>query len=138
MLPPNFYKVINGASTAIPAGAAPKTLAGTTVITNQVQVGSLSALVVANARTNTLTLTGKWQVSDDNSTFQDFTPINNATNVALVTGTGSDVTATRAFEAPHGIFGWKYARFVLTSGVGVADGTNDAGTISYRYLMHWA
>lgn len=133
MLKLNDYTRVNGTVTAFTAGAAPKTLAGATLRTQEIEPATLTALVVPNAKTNTLTIAGKWQVSDDNSTWVDVIPVNNAATVVLVTGTGSDVTVTRCVEAPNGLNGFSFVRFALVTGTAVADGTDDKGTISYRY-----
>lgn len=134
MLYPGSYQTKTGAAQLFTAGAAPKSLYGDTINLNLVQPGTLTALVLASAKTSTTTITGKWQVSDDASTFYDFTPMNNAANVTLTTGTGSAVAATKVFAAPDGISSWKYGRFAIVTGVSTADGTDDGGTISYRYL----
>lgn len=73
-------------------GAAPQTVAGALLVTRELK--NISALVYVKATTNTLTVTAKWQVSNDGSTFYDAYGPNRATNVAIATGTGSAVTDT--------------------------------------------
>jgi hypothetical protein len=94
----------------------------------------MSADVYALATTNTLTITAKWQVSNDGSTWRDCKPSNGAVNVALVTGTGAAVTDTVCLAAPDCVYGKKYARVRLVSGVGVGGGLGvDEGSVSYNW-----
>lgn len=134
MIHPVQYQSVAGSAQLFTAGAAPKNLYGATVITSTVRPGTLTAQVLASATTNTLTITGFWQVSDDNSTWIKAVPMNNAAGVAQVTGTGSAVTSTVAYDAPNSVWAYKYARFGIVTGTGSADGTADGGTIGYRYL----
>lgn len=122
-----------GAVTAL-SGAAPQTGAGGKVVMSKVQLGSLSAKVIPKATTNTLTITGKWQVSDNGTTWYDAALANNAANVILVTGTGSAVTVTRQIDAPPVVYGSRYARFVVVTGVASA-GSGDEYTIGYSWRM---
>lgn len=116
-------------------GAAPQALNGSTVNMVPIAVSTLSANVYAKATTNTLTLTGKWQVSDDGSTWRDAYYAGRPSNVIIVTGTGAAVTDTINVAAPDGVYGKRYARFVLTSGVGVGGGAGvDEGSISYNWM----
>lgn len=119
-------------------GAAPQNVDGATVsmVASRIETGSMSANVYALATTNTLTITAKWQVSDDGVTFRDCKPSNGATNVALVTGTGSAVTDTVCLAAPDCVYGKKYARVRLVSGVGVGGGLGvDEGSVSYNWRV---
>lgn len=121
-------------------GAAPQTggSAATNIITmSQVETSTLSAKVYAKATTNTLTITAKWQVSDGGAspTWEDCagTP-NNAANVALVTGTGVAVTSTIHIPAPSCVYGKRFARIVVVTGVGVGGGAGvDEYSIAYDY-----
>lgn len=114
-------------------GAAPQTVAGTAVLVQGIETGSLSAKVYAKATTNTLTITPKWQVSDDGSTWRDAKPSNNAANVALVTGTGSAVTDTVQIAAPDSVYGSIYARLICVSGVGIGGGAGvDEASVYYH------
>lgn len=93
----------------------------------------LSALVTVLADTNTLTLTGHWEVSNDNSTWNTATPQNNAAQVALATGTaGADSAVTRVIEAPEFVYGWQYIRYSVAPGVATA-GAGDTWSIAYCY-----
>lgn len=97
-------------------------------------MGSLSALVTVDAETDTLTITGRWQVSNDKSTYVDIVPSNNAANVIIATGTaGADAAVTKAICAPDQIFGYKYCRYVLTNGVATGAAT-DTYSIGYSYV----
>lgn len=117
-------------------GAAPQTVAGATLATVGISlaIGSLSANVYVKATTNTLSLTAKWQVSSDGSTWNDSLPSNGAANVILVTGTGSAVTNTVCLPAPDSVYGKRYARLIVISGTGVGGGAAvDEAKISYNY-----
>lgn len=118
-------------------GAAPQNVVGNTVVMNKVENGTLSAKVAATATTNTLTITVKWQASDDGSNFTDCASSpQNAANVALVTGTGAAVSDTKIFPAPAGVYGKRYARCVAVSGVGVGGGAGvDEASISYNFRL---
>lgn len=98
------------------------------------KVRNLSALVVVDCETDTMTMTGKWQVSNDGSTWVDVTNgPQNAAGVVLATGTDSaDASVTRCFQAPDAVYGWRKARFALTNGVQTGAST-DTWTISYSY-----
>lgn len=131
---PVNYQVDAGTAQLFEAGAAPKYIYGNTRNTTTIKDGTLSALVLASATTNTLTITGFWQVSRDNSTWYNVVPQNNAAKVAQVTGTGSAVASTIVYEAPTAVTSYPYVRFGLATGVGSADGTADGGTIGYQWM----
>lgn len=101
------------------------------------KVTDLSAVVTVDAETNTITFTGKWQGSNDKTTWYDVanTPANTA-GTAIATGTsGSDTPVTKAIPAPQGIEGWRYARLSLV--IGATTGTtNDTYSIGYVYNQH--
>lgn len=119
-------------------GAAPQTLTTGGVSTGDLQPGTLCAFVYAKATTNTLTITGKWQVTNTPNTsasWIDAREPNSPTDVTIVTGTGSAVTDTRYVTAPDSVYGYKFARYVLTTGVGVGGGAGvDEGRIEYQYM----
>ena len=116
--------------------------AGSAVAGNAVFLGentrqkavSLSAVLVVDIETSTLTATALWQVSNDNSTWLDlaYTP-NNAAAVVIATGTGgADPTVTKVIPAPDAIHGYRYARISVV--MGVTNGTtNDTYEIGYTY-----
>lgn len=100
------------------------------------RASSLSALCVLLAETNTLTLTVKWQVSNDNATFVDCAQsVSNTAATVVGTGTaGADTAVTRVFDAPSAVYGWKYARVAFV--VGVATGAaGDTYTYGYSYVQ---
>ena len=99
------------------------------------KVSDLSALVVVDCETNTMTMTAKWQVCNTAAgTYVDIASApQSPAEVLFATGTaGADATVTRAFPAPPGIYGWKFARLVITNGV-AAGNTVDTYTIGYCY-----
>ncbi len=108
--------------------------AGNKVDTTRIARGSLSALVTVKAETDTLTITAKWQVSNDASTWVDVALPNNAANVALATGTsGIDAAVTRAIMAPDAVYGWHYCRIAIVNGVATGAAA-DTYALSYCYL----
>lgn len=121
-------------------GAAPQTVAGATLSAAalRIETGSLSANVYAKATTNTLTLTAKWQVSLDGSTFRDCYLANRPANVTIVTGTGSAVTDTITVDAPAACYGMPYCRLIVVSGTGSGGGAGvDEAKITYNYRIGW-
>lgn len=98
------------------------------------KVRNLSALVVVDCETSTLTMTGLWQVSNDNSTWVTVTNgPQNAAGVVLATGTGgADASVTRCFQAPDAVYGWRYCRFAIQNGV-TTGAAVDTYSISYSY-----
>jgi hypothetical protein len=98
------------------------------------KVRDLSALVTVLAETSTFTWAGKWQVSNDNSTWVDLTHgSQNAAAVVISTGTaGADSAVSKAFTAPDSIYGWKKARFALVTG-GTTGQAADTYAIGYCY-----
>lgn len=125
-------------------GAAPQTVNGSSIAMMHPQgntgaaivPGTLSAKLVLRVTTSTLTITGKWQVSIDGSTWVDAKNSNNAANVTLATGTGSLVTTNLVVSALDACYGHLYSRYVLTSGVAVGGGaTVDEVAISYNYRV---
>lgn len=126
------------------SGSAPQTVNGNTLSVpnpnagsgNAIEPGTLSALVVARLTTNTITVTGKWQVSADGSTWYDAAPSNNAANVAIATGTGTLATTNKVLSAPEACYGWSKVRFSVVSGVASGGGAGvDEVAISYNYRV---
>lgn len=134
MRAPNNYVRTNGTATLFASGAAGQTIDGTAISTRNVELASLSSLVVVVAKTSTTTFTAKWQVSDDGSTYYDVASSNNAANVAVATGTGSSVTTSKVLDAPASIYAWNWARVRVITAVSTTDGTVDGATVSYRHL----
>ena len=117
-------------------GAAPQTANGTSlsIVDNRVAEGTLAANVSGNITTNTITFTGKWQVSDNGSAFKDAFNSNNAANVIIATGTGVLATFSRSVSGHDGLYGYRYVKYVVTTGVGVGGGAGvDDVTISYNF-----
>jgi hypothetical protein len=95
------------------------------------KVQSLSARLLLTAATSTITISAKWQVSKDGSTWEDVTNgSQNAASVVLTTGTAAQVT--KNVPAPDAIFGWQYTRIALVTGV-VTGAAGDLYTIGYSY-----
>lgn len=129
----NQVSATSGNVTGVTAGAA---VSGSTVFMGGVslKVTQLSALVGVTANTSGLTLTARWQASNDASSWFTLVGANNAANVALATGAsgGGNVAANVISSPPQAIEGWKYARCQVL--VGVATGTtNDLYSIKYSY-----
>lgn len=110
------------------AGAAGTTFPGNALNTAQVQPGTLMARCVATIATGSLTFAPKWQVSDDNSTWEDVTPMNNAANVTIT------ATATKHLEGPPCLAGKRWVRAVFLS-AGATATTGDFYRFSYSYLL---
>lgn len=98
------------------------------------KVRNLSALVTVDCETSTMTMTGKWQVSNDGSTWVDVSNgPQNAAGVTLATGTaGADASVSKAYPAPEAAYGWRKARFCITNGV-ASGTTSDTYSISYCF-----
>lgn len=99
------------------------------------KVADLSALVVVDAETDSITVTPKWQVSNDNSTYDDVMPDQTTSSAGAVIATGTssaDATVRKVVTAPRAVYGFKYARLALA--VGVTDGiTLDTYAVGYNY-----
>ncbi len=98
------------------------------------KVKNLSCKAVLLAETNTITLSTKWQVSNDNSTWVDVANgSQNAAAVVVGTGTaGADTAVTRVYPAPDAVYGWQWARMAVVVGV-TTGAVGDTYTISYAY-----
>lgn len=118
------------------SGAAPQTGAGDSVTMGDLQPGTLCAMVYAKATTNSLAITGKWQVRNSaTGTWIDARLGHAPADVAIVTGTGSAVTDTRFVEAPDSVYGNRFARYVVTSTGATAGGLGtDEFSIKYQYM----
>lgn len=124
---------INGTSHTAPNNV----VAGNALLMSDVVQETLSAYVDVIALTSTMTLSVKWQVSHDNSTWVD-AQIEGASAVAnsdvpeiLATGTGSAVETKKALTPPHSVYGWRWSRVALV--VGVADSGSASDTWAYNY-----
>lgn len=131
------YTAISGAAPQTVTGNAlsvPNPLAGSG---NAIAVGSLSALVVANITANNMTITAKWQVSSDGSTWYDCANApQNPAAVTILTGTGALVTTSVVIPAPESVYGWSKVRLRLTTAAAAGGGAGvDEAAISYNYRV---
>ena len=110
------------------------TEAGPTLMLNDVLAGSLQANLQLHVKKSSVTLTPKWQVSDDGATWEDFKMTNNPANVVAITGTGTSQTVSLAVEAPTSLASHKYARMSLVAGGASTAPTTDDYVISYNYV----
>lgn len=124
---------LNGTSHVTNGGV----VGGNKVTLNNVVVGSLSAYLDVIAKTNTMTLTGKWQVSQDGTNWRDI-ELTGSSGVAssntpriLSTGTGSAVEAKTVLPAPDMVYGYRFCRVCVV--VGVADSADPADAWAYSY-----
>lgn len=129
---------VSGATGTFDTIAAGSAVSGNAVfLGNDVQrVSSLSALLVIDAETSTITIAARWQVSNDNSTWVEVA--HNAANGAatvIATGTaGADASVTKVYEAPAAIYGYKFARVQMVVGV-TTGAVGDTYTYGYSYIM---
>ncbi len=105
--------------------------------TQSQKVSGLTALVTVDAETNTLTMTAKWQGSNDDSSWDDIANgSQNAAGVALATGTaGADAAVTKAIPAPDALYGYQYGRMAIVIGVATGNAA-DTYSIGYTYRQH--
>lgn len=98
------------------------------------KVKNLSAVLTLDIESASLTLTAKWQVSNDGSTWYDVAHgSQNAAGVVLGTGTGgADATITKAVPAPDSIYGYRFARLALVT-AGATAAATDTYSIGYSY-----
>jgi len=129
-----YFTMTGGSGDLTAAPVAGTTTGGTGLSTAGVQPGSLSCLFTLLAETNTLTLTGKFQVSDDNSTWYDLAgDAQNPANVAIATGTaGADTAVTRVLPVPSSAQGWRYIRAAIVNGV-ATGAAGDTYAFSFRF-----
>lgn len=108
---------------------------GSAVPMGNVVPGSLSARLALTAATSTITLAARWQVSDDNSTWEDCL-LEGADVVAaltdLIIATGTAAIKTVHMGAPDIAYSKKYARVSLVVGV-TTGGTSDLYDIKYDW-----
>lgn len=132
--PARWTTASGGSGDFTSAPVAGTTTGGTALGTADIQPGTLSCLFTVLAETNTLTITGKFQVSDDNSTWYDLAgDAQNPANVAIATGTaGADTATTRVLPVPPSAVGWKYIRAAVVNGV-ATGAAGDTYAFSFRY-----
>lgn len=98
------------------------------------RIDDLAAKLTILAETNTLTLSEKWQGSNDGANWDDLAyTSNNPAVTVLGTGTASaDSPVTKTVEAPRAAYSYKYARCQVV--VGVVTGTSsDTYSVGYNY-----
>ncbi len=132
---PSRWMTISGGSGDLTAApVAGTTTGGTAIATANIEPGSMSCLFTLLADTNTLTLTGKFMVSDDNSTWYDLAgDAQNPANVVIATGTAAapDTAVTRVLPVPVQATGWKYVRAAIVNGVATGAAI-DTYSFSFR------
>ncbi len=101
---------------------------------NKRSVEGLSANLLLDVETSTLTVAAKWQVSNDKSTWVDLAHApNNPAAVVVGTGTGgADASITLAIPALEAVYGYKWARIALVTGV-TTGASADTYTVGYSY-----
>lgn len=135
--PARWRTASGGSGDLTAAPVAGTTTAGTALGTAGIEAGTLSCLFTVLAETNTLTLTGKFQVSDDNSTWYNLAgDAQNPANVAIATGTaGADTAVSVVLPVPTHALGWKYVRPAVVNGVATgAAGDTYAMTFHFRFV----
>lgn len=125
----NNVNLLRGPYTALASATSANGVArnGATMQPGLFAPGSMSVLCTATIVTGSVVATFKIQVSDDNTTFYDLKPMNNAASVT-VTATGSVVLAVDS--AAHS---WRYMRVVATLS-GAATAAGDLTECTYRML----
>ncbi len=119
---------------ALTGTLATETVAGPvlSLATANMVPGTLSANVSCGLTTSTTTVITRWQVSQDNVTWVDLKPMNDAAIVGVpAAGTGTIVTTTWVQSCPA--LAHPYARLAILVGVATA-GAGDNVTISYNYI----
>jgi hypothetical protein len=132
--PARYTSATGGSGDLTAAPVAGTTTGGTALATASVEPGSLSCLFTVLAETNTITITGKFQVSDDNSTWYNLAgDAQNPANVAIATGTaGADTAVSVVLPVPLSALGWKYVRPAIVNGV-ATGASGDTYSFSFRY-----
>lgn len=133
--PARWTTATGGSGDLTAAPVAGTTTAGTALATASIQPGTLSCLFTVLAETNTITLTGKFQVSADNSTWYNLAgDAQNPANVLIATGTaGADAAVSVVLPVPNQALGWKYIRPAIVNGVATgAAGDTWACTFYFR------
>lgn len=109
------------------AGAAGSVFPGNALDTSKFAPGTLMCRLVATIATGSLTLTPRWAVSDDNSTWEVVAVQNNAANVAIA------ATTTLHLVAPTCVSGKKFVRCEFLS-AGATAAAGDFKRFSYSFL----
>jgi hypothetical protein len=127
--------VVTGTATGVTAGSA---VSGNALFlgSNTQKVTDLSAVLSVDAETNTLTMTTRWQVSNDSSTWHTIAHApQNPAGIPIATGTGgADATVNTVSPAPEQALAYQYARCQIV--IGAATGTDDdTFSIGYTYRV---
>ncbi len=134
-----YSRVIFGANNSgvqAISGTAPQVVTSTAFECRQAQAHTLSCELDYDILTNTITFTATWQVSKDGTNWINHATVqNNAASVVFATGTGAQVAGKLIIGAPDGVYGFPYARCVVTSGTGSGQGAGkDDVTFSFNYV----
>lgn len=131
--PPRWVNAAGGTGNLNGVTAGTST-AGNTLATNGIEPGTLTLLANVLAETNTLTITVKFQVSIDQTTWYDLAgDAQNPANVVLATGTaGADTATTRVLPVPPQIQSWPYIRAAIVNGV-ATGATADTYALTWYY-----
>ncbi len=135
--PSRWRSSTGGSGDLTAAPVAGTTTGGTALPTQSIEPDTLSCLCTVLAETSTLTLTVKFQVSDDNATWYNLAgDAQNPANVAVATGTGgADVAVSIVLPVPNAVLGWRYVRAAVVNGVATgAVGDTYAFTFKYRFV----
>jgi len=107
------------AATTLNTLVAASVVTGNTLTCGTLAPGSVSALVTATIVTGSLTVTPKWQASEDGTNFYD---------LSIVALPAISATGSRFVPLPDG--SWRYVRLALTT-AGATGGASDFYAISY-------
>lgn len=131
--PPRWATISGGSGDLTAAPVAGTTTGGTALALAGIETSTLSCLFTVLAETNTLTITGKFQVSADNSTWYDLAgDAQNPANVIMATGTaGADVAVTRVLPVPAQVAGWQYVRAAIVN-LTATGAAGDTYAFSFR------
>jgi hypothetical protein len=131
---PARWTTVAGGSGTLDTVVVGTTTGGTAISTSDMQMGTVSCLFVVEAETDTVTITGKFQVSDDNSTWYDLAgDAQNPANVVMATGTGgADAVISRVLPMPSAAMGWKYVR-AATVIAGATGAAIDTYAFTWKY-----
>jgi len=137
--PARWTTASGGSGDLTAAPVAGTTTGGTALATADIAPGTLSCLFVIDAETDTITITGKFQVSADNSTWYDLAgDAQNPANVTMATGTaGADATVNKVLPVPTEALGWKYVRAAIVNGV-ATGGAADTYAFTFYYRKYSA
>lgn len=114
-------------------GSAGTTLSGGTLATSLIQPGTMGALVYGLATTSGMVLSGRWQGSNNATTWYDVRTAANASLTTLASQAGT-IFALGAISAPDGIYSFRFARYAITTSGATGGG---AGVDEYALAYHY-